>query len=163
MKQVLESNVVLFAVTMTLLYLALASLFPPNVLITAINGASIGAAFLVSFIYARLFWSSVRRVESRVGFLAIGIGCLFVNFIGTRLLSGFYRAIGREDLLTNHPAVGFLAALGVVGIVLHAVAPGYPPQGFREKFGGRYRWFIVAFLVAGAIVALALTFSGLFK
>ena len=163
MKQVLKSNVIKYGFAVTLSYVALASFFPTRVMITAVNGASIGAAILVSIIYAPLFWSSVRKIENRVGFLAIGMGCLFVHFIATRLLSSYYRMIGREDLLTNHPLVGFLAVVGLVGIILHAVAPGYPPQGFRERFGGRYRLFIVAFLIVGAIVALALTFGGLNK
>lgn len=163
MKQLFKSNVVKYGLVVSLSYVALSSFLSPRIMITAVNGASIGVAMLVSVIYAPLFWSSVRKIENRVGFLAIGMGCLFVHFIATRLLSSYYRMIGREDLLTNHPLVGFLAVVGAVGIILHAVAPGYPPQGFRERFGGKYRYFIVAFLIGGAIVSLALTFGGLFK
>jgi len=161
MKRLLFGNVLVAAVLLTLAYFAVVNIVPPPVVITTLNGAAIGAAVLVSMIYAPLFWASTKKLESRVGILAIGMGCLFASFIGTRILSTVYRVIGRSDELVNHVLVGYLSLMGLVGIVLHVVAPGYPPTGFKEKFGGRYRWFIVLALGGGAFVAyVAATFEG---
>lgn len=158
MKRLLFGKVVFVASLVTLAYFGLSWFMPTEILITAFNGATMGAAVLVAAIYAPLFWQSTWRLESRVGLLAIGMGCLFASLIGSKGLSAYYRAVGETDKLPDHVLVGFFTLVGVIGIVLQVVAPGYPPQGFREKFGGRYRWLISFAVVGGAIAALFATF-----
>lgn len=155
-----KSKVVLIGVALTASYVLLSYLVPARLLMIPLTGAFIGASLLVMVIYAPLFWQAARRVGSRVGLLAIGMGLLWASLVGRSLVSAFYRVKGQETAMLDQPLTGFFVVMGVVGALLHVAAPGYPAEGFRTKFGGRYRWFIVGAVVAGAVVAVCLSGLG---
>lgn len=160
MKRFLFGNFILAGLLLVIAYFAVASVVPMDLLMIPLTGASFGAALLVTLVYAPLFWQSTKKPDGRVAVLAVGIGLLWASFLGTRAISAFLRAIGRPDLLLNHPLIGFMVFLGLLAGVFHVAAPGYPPEGFREKLGGRYRWLIVGFVVGGAALAVLLTVAG---
>lgn len=142
-------------------YYFASAIFPMDKLMIPLTGAAVGSAVLVCIVYAPLFWQSTWRIESRVSVLAIGMGLLWGSFLGIRLTSVAYRAAGQADQLTNNRLIGFFVLMGLFAGIFHVVAPGYPAEGFREKFGGRYRWLILAFVIGGAAAAVALAQVGI--
>lgn len=160
MKLFLRSRVVAIALLLTALYFAVTSWVSMAVLMVPLTGAALGGGLLVTVIYAPLFWQSTRRISSRVGLLALGMGLLWTSVNGRAILGAYYRAIGESEKLLNNQLVGFFVFMGLVGAILHVVAPGYPAEGFREKLGGRYRWLVLGSVIGGGVIAYALTFAG---
>lgn len=158
MGRIATSKAALWFLLISAAYWSVTLIFEVKPLIDILNGALLGIACLVSIIYAPLFWRSVAKREmDRVGMLALGILGLWIAFIGLRTTYTYYRLFGNiRDALTN-PFIGYFVALGLTAGVLHVIAPGYPPDGIKGKFGGRYRWFIIAAIAAGTGAAFAAT------
>lgn len=160
MKRILFGNAIMSFAVLTLAYVVAAVVVPKDALLVVLTGASIGASALVVVVYTPLFWQSTIKLHNRVGILAIGMGMLFMSLIGRNVLSGFYRIIGHPEALPGHWLVGYLTLLACVGMALHVIAPGYPEEGFGRPIGGRYRWFVIGAIVAGAFLSLLLWKQG---
>jgi hypothetical protein len=151
MKSLVTSRAMAAGLALGAVYFTLAELAPMPVVFDILNGAFLGVAFLVAVVYSPTFWLSVRRVGDRASLLAIGVGLVWASYLGNRMLSAYYRGIDRLDLLTNHKMIGLFILMALIGGILHVVAPGYPAESLQEKFGGRYRWLIVASIALGIL------------
>lgn len=157
MLRLATSKVAAWFVAISVAYVLATLAFPMSNIIDALNGAFLAVALLVTVIYAPLFWHSVKKPEvDRVGLLAIGIGGIWFAYIGARVLSAYHREFGDISKSFNDPWFGYFVTLALAAGVLHVIAPGYPPEGIKAKFGGRYRWYIIAALAVGLGAALAL-------
>jgi hypothetical protein len=157
MRRLATSKVVAWFAGISAAYAVASRLVPMPTLIDALNGAFLAVALLVTMIYAPLFWRSIRKHEiDRVGLLAIGIGALWTAYVGARILSAYYRNFGNISNGVNDPWFGYFVLIALAAGVLHVVAPGYPAEGIKAEFGGRYRWYIIAALAVGIGAALAL-------
>lgn len=157
MRRLATSKVAAWFVGISATYVVAANTVPMPTLIDALNGAFLAVALLVTLIYAPLFWRSVRKSSiDRVALLAIGIGALWAAYVGARILSAYYRNFGNISNGVNDPWFGYFVLIALAAGVLHVVAPGYPAEGIKAKFGGRYRWYIIAALAVGVGVALAI-------
>lgn len=157
MRRLATSKVAAWFAGLTLAYVAASKIVAMPTLIDALNGAFLAIALLVTVIYAPLFWKSVRKPHlDRVALLAIGIGGFWASYIGARFLSTYYRNFSDIRLNVDDPWFGYFVLIALASGVLHVVAPGYPKMGIKAKFGGRYRWYIIAALFVGIGAALAL-------
>lgn len=149
MKTLVTSRVLATGLALTVAYFAATEFVPVPLIFDFLNGAFLGVAFLVAVVYSPTFWLAVRKVGDRASLLAIGVGLVWASYLGNRLLSAYYRGIEKSELLVNHRMAGLFVLMALIGGVLHVVAPGYPSDSLKEKFGGRYRWMIVASIVLG--------------
>jgi hypothetical protein len=159
MRRLATSKAVGWFAGLSIAYFLATLVVPLPKLINVLNGAFLGVGVLVTVIYAPLFWRSVRKSElDRVALLAIGIGSLWAAYVGSRAVSAYYRNFGGDvSKAFNNPWVGYFILIALAAGVLHVIAPGYPADGVKGKFGGRYRWYVIAALAVGIGAALALS------
>lgn len=157
MRRLASSKVAAWFAGISVAYVGAVNVFPMPTLMDALNGAFLAIALLVTVIYAPLFWRSVRKPTiDRVALLAVGIGGIWAAYVGARFLSAYYRTFGNIASGVNDPWFGYFVLIALAAGILHVVAPGYPEEGIKAKFGGRYRWYIIAALAVGIGAALAL-------
>lgn len=157
MRQLATSKVAAWFLVISVAYLGTIQFIPMPTVIDALNGAFLAIALLVTVIYAPVFWQSVRKTHvDRVALLAIGIGAIWAAYVGARVLSAYYRNFGNISNGVNDPWFGYFILIALAAGVLHVIAPGYPPEGIKTVFGGRYRWYVLAALAVGIGAALAL-------
>lgn len=151
------SRVAQWAFLLTLAYCAVASVVPTKALITALSGAFLGIAGVVLFVYGPLIAASITGKFHRVAMLALGMGCIFLSFVMLRVWSIYTRAYGSPPELVNHPVVGYIVFVALMGGILHVTAPGYPVEPVKHHFGGRYRWLIVGAIIGGAVLSFGVS------
>lgn len=160
-KKLTRFTLILWAIGLSLAYFAVSLVVSPPYLINILNGIFIGIVIAVIIVYAPLVKESVISNKfDRTSQLSIGIGVLWLSIAMSRIWSAYYSYKGSSIQLLNHPIIGYITFLAIIGGILFVTAPGYYLDGEkRPNFGGKNLKLVVSFAILGGILASIISFN----
>lgn len=155
MPRIVENRFFQFTAVALAVFLTLLNLMPTPRFVELMNSIFIFVAVAFGIVLAPGIWRAViKRDFDRASQAAVGIVCLMLSIVVSRIGNVAGRILGDFDRVANSPLIAVAVYLAIIGSLLLVTAPGMVEGKWRYNRG-----LVIGAITAGLVMAVVVYFA----